>query len=145
MRPSPDAEFRRVADEYLAGYLAWRPATGMVLGLHEYDGRITDFSRASLDAELRRLKEFDRQLARLSTKKLTREAARVDWSGDAHRVGQHQACSIGRRCSQHQACQGPHLGFCIDDGAFSQIAGGISGERQSEQCGPSPRMPLSES
>src|SRR5689334_16285403 len=72
---SPDAEFRRVADEYLAGYLAWRPTTGMVLGLHQYDGRITDFSRASLDAELRRLKEFDRKLAKLSTKKLTREAA----------------------------------------------------------------------
>ncbi len=75
MRPAPDAEFRRVADEYLAGYLAWRPATGMTLGLHEYDGRITDFSRASLDAELRRLKEFDRKLAKLSPKKLTREAA----------------------------------------------------------------------
>jgi uncharacterized protein (DUF885 family) len=74
-RSSPDAEFRRVADEYLAGYLAWRPTVGMVLGLHQYDGRITDFSRASLDAELRRLKEFDRKLAKLSTKKLTREAA----------------------------------------------------------------------
>ena len=75
MRPAPDAEFRRVADDYLAGYLAWRPATGMTLGLHEYDGRITDFSRASLDAELRRLKEFDRKLAKLSPRKLTREAA----------------------------------------------------------------------
>ena len=75
MRPSPDAEFRRVADDYLAGYLAWRPASGMTLGLHEYDGRITDFSRASLDAELRRLKEFDQKLAKLSPKKLTREAA----------------------------------------------------------------------
>jgi uncharacterized protein (DUF885 family) len=74
-RSSPDAEFRRVADEYLAGYLAWRPAVGMVLGLHQYDGRVTDFSRASLDVELRRLKEFDRKLAKLSPKKLSREAA----------------------------------------------------------------------
>ena len=72
---TPDAEFQRVADEYLAGYLAWRPASGMSLGLHEYDGRITDLSRASLDAELRRLKQFDARLARLDAKALTREAA----------------------------------------------------------------------
>jgi uncharacterized protein (DUF885 family) len=74
-RVSPDAAFRRIADEYLAGYLAWRPSTGMSLGLHQYDGRITDFSRVSLDAELKRLKEFDRRLAEISPKKLTREAA----------------------------------------------------------------------
>ena len=74
-RVSPDAEFQRTADEYLKGHLAWRPASGMALGLHEYDGRITDFSRASLDAELRRLKQFDAKLAPLSPKNLTREAA----------------------------------------------------------------------
>src|SRR5687767_10433346 len=74
-RVSADAEFQRTANEYLRGYLAWRPATGMTLGLHAYDGRVTDFSRASLDAELRRLKEFDAKLARIPLKKLTREAA----------------------------------------------------------------------
>ncbi len=74
-RVAPDAEFQRMADEYLKGHFAWRPASGMVLGLHEYDGRITDFSRASLDAELRRLKQFDARLTRLSAKNLTREAA----------------------------------------------------------------------
>ena len=57
-----DAAFARLADEFLAGYLAWRPQTGTALGLHEYDGRITDYSRASLDAELARLKNFDRRL-----------------------------------------------------------------------------------
>ncbi|HEY0549378.1 MAG TPA: DUF885 family protein, partial [Verrucomicrobiae bacterium] len=74
-RVSPDAEFQRTSEEYLKGHLAWRPASGMALGLHEYDGRITDFSRASLDAELRRLKQFDARLARLSPKNFTREAA----------------------------------------------------------------------
>jgi uncharacterized protein (DUF885 family) len=74
-RVSPDAEFQRAANEYLKGHLAWRPASGMALGLHEYDGRITDLSRASLDAELRRLKQSDAKLARLSPKKLTPEAA----------------------------------------------------------------------
>ena len=73
-RVSPDAEFQRVANEYLAGYLAWRPTAGMGLGLHEFDGRITDHSRASLDAELRRLKTFDAKVARIDPKRLTREA-----------------------------------------------------------------------
>src|ERR1043166_8005924 len=73
-RISPDTEFNRLADEYLAGFLAWRPAMGMSLGFHQYDGRITDHSRASLDAELRRLKEFDARLTRIDPKELTREA-----------------------------------------------------------------------
>ena len=68
-----DAEFQKLSAEYLDGHLAWRPATGMMLGLHQYDGRITDFRRASLDAELRRLKDFQERLARLGIYRLTRE------------------------------------------------------------------------
>jgi hypothetical protein len=59
---NPDVAFARLADEFLAGYLAWRPQTGTSLGLHEHDGKITDYSRPSLDAELARLKRFDRRL-----------------------------------------------------------------------------------
>src|ERR1051326_1358609 len=62
-----DAVFRRIADEYIAGYLTWRPLTGTSLGLHQYDGKITDYSRSSLDAELQRLKSFDQKLAGLNT------------------------------------------------------------------------------
>lgn len=69
-RVSPDAAFQKLADEYLAGHLAWRPAMGMALGLHQYDGRITDLSRVSLDAELRRLKEYDAKLAGVNAAKL---------------------------------------------------------------------------
>jgi uncharacterized protein (DUF885 family) len=57
-----DAVFTGLADEFLAGYLAWRPQAGTSLGLHEYDGRITEYGKASLDAELARLKSFDRRL-----------------------------------------------------------------------------------
>ena len=62
-----DREFQKVAEEFLAGYLQWRPAQGVALGLHEYDGRTTDYSRASLDAELARLKSFERRLAAMET------------------------------------------------------------------------------
>src|ERR1051325_1704914 len=69
-----DTTFARLADDYLAGYLAWRPATGTSLGFHQYDGKATDFSRPSLDAELARLKSFERRLAGLDPTRLGRPA-----------------------------------------------------------------------
>ncbi len=66
-----DAVFSRLADEYIGGYLAFRPATGVALGLHQYDGKAGDFSRAAIDAELARLKSFDQQLADLDTARLS--------------------------------------------------------------------------
>ena len=70
--PEADAEFERIAAEYTAGYLAWRPQVGTALGLHEYDGRISDYSQASLAAELARLKSFDARLGNLHTNELSR-------------------------------------------------------------------------
>jgi uncharacterized protein (DUF885 family) len=67
----PNAEFVRLAEEFLTSYLAWRPQMGTSLGLHEYDGKITDFSRASLDAELARLRRFDQKLAALPISSLS--------------------------------------------------------------------------
>ncbi len=64
---SADAAFDRLAQEYISGYLAWRPLTGTSLGLHEYDGKITDFTKPSLAAELARLKSCDQSLANLNT------------------------------------------------------------------------------
>jgi uncharacterized protein (DUF885 family) len=69
-RVSPEVRFHEIADEYLAGHLAWRPTVGMTLGLHQYDGLITDFRRASLEGELWRLKRFDELLARVREKNL---------------------------------------------------------------------------
>jgi uncharacterized protein (DUF885 family) len=69
-----DAAFNRLADEYIAGYLAWRPQTGTSLGLHEYDGKVTDYSQASLAAELARLKSFDQRLGQLNTNRLGQQA-----------------------------------------------------------------------
>src|SRR5688572_31441020 len=68
-KASPNAQFEKLSGEYLEKHLAWRPTMGMGLGLHQYDGRLTDFSRASLNAELRRLKRFDEELARFNPQK----------------------------------------------------------------------------
>jgi len=71
-RPASDAEFQTVADAFLRGYLLWRPNTAVYLGLHEYDGKITDHSADSIARELQRLKDFDRKLATLNTNALTK-------------------------------------------------------------------------
>src|SRR5436190_1285035 len=69
-----DAEFARISDEFMTGYLAWRPLSATMLGLHEYDGKITDFSRGSIDAELARLLRFEKQIAEIKAASLSAAA-----------------------------------------------------------------------
>lgn len=71
---SGDAAFQKLADDYLDGYLAWRPAYGVALGYHQYDGKVTDISKASLDKELARLKDFDAKLSSADTASLSPKA-----------------------------------------------------------------------
>jgi uncharacterized protein (DUF885 family) len=66
-----DAEYEAVAEEYVKTYLAAHPLQGTALGLHEYDGKISDYSRLALDAELSRLRRFDDRLAKFDPAKLS--------------------------------------------------------------------------
>jgi hypothetical protein len=66
-----DAEYEAVAEEYVKTYLAAHPLEGTALGLHEYDGKISDYSRLALDAELSRLRRFDDRLAKFDPSKLS--------------------------------------------------------------------------
>src|SRR5947199_10326687 len=59
-----DVEYEAVAEEYIKTYLAAHPLEGTALGLHEYDGKITDYSRLALDAERSRLRRFDDRLTK---------------------------------------------------------------------------------
>ena len=68
---TPDEEYEAVAEEYIRGYLNARPLLGTSLGLHEYDGKISDFSRLALDAELSRLRRFDDRLRKFDLDKLS--------------------------------------------------------------------------
>jgi len=65
-----DADYEAVAAEYVKGYLDAHPLEGTALGLHEYDGKIADYSRLALDAELSRLRRFDDRLAKFDPTKL---------------------------------------------------------------------------
>src|SRR5690242_19663955 len=69
-----DKGFNQLVDEYLAGYLAWRPQTGVTLGFHQYDGKVTDLSRGALDTELSRLKTFERRLGSIDRNTISKRA-----------------------------------------------------------------------
>ncbi|MEO5890869.1 MAG: DUF885 domain-containing protein [Ferruginibacter sp.] len=62
-----DSAFKKISTEFLNGYLAWRPQTAVSLGLHQYDGKLADYSQSSINNELTRLKYFDEQLNSLDT------------------------------------------------------------------------------
>src|SRR6266513_402754 len=66
-----DTEYEAVAEEYIKTYLAAHPLEGTSLGLHEYDGKISDYSRLALDAELSRLRRFDDRLIKFDPSKLS--------------------------------------------------------------------------
>ena len=65
-----DAEFASVSDEFIRGYLAARPLEAVALGFHEFDGKINDYTRLSIDAEVSRLKRFDDRLKKFDLSKL---------------------------------------------------------------------------
>ena len=72
-----DAEYEAVAEEYVKTYLAAHPLQGTALGFHEYDGKISDYSRLALDAELSRLRRFDDRLAKFDPKNLSPRQSRT--------------------------------------------------------------------
>src|SRR2546430_4814231 len=67
---TPDQEYEAVAEEFIKGYFVARPLLGTSMGLHEYDGKISDYSRLALDAELSRLRRFEDRLRKFDLDKL---------------------------------------------------------------------------
>lgn len=70
--------FEKLSEDYLKGYLDWRPQSGVSLGLHEYDGKMADYSKKSLDAEIARLKDFDKKFSAIDSASLNTQEF-YDW------------------------------------------------------------------
>ena len=68
---SSDSDFQQLSDSFLLGYLSWRPQTAVGLGLHEYDGKLTDLSKESISKELTRLKDYEQKLEAIDTTALS--------------------------------------------------------------------------
>ncbi|TDD99713.1 DUF885 domain-containing protein [Flavobacterium cellulosilyticum] len=62
--------FQKLSEEYIKGYMDWRPQSGVRHGLHEYDGKINDFSTPSIAAEITRLKDFENQFSKIDSASL---------------------------------------------------------------------------
>jgi len=66
-----NAAFMRLADEFFDQYyFPTNPTTATLSGVHDYDGKLEDFSRAATDRAIERLKEFDRQVSAVDAKTL---------------------------------------------------------------------------
>lgn len=89
-----------MAEEFIKGYFAARPLLGTSMGLHEYDGKITDYSRLALDAELFRLKKYDDRLQKFELSKLSQRQSidlRVLQAGIRKEIFQREAMAIFER------------------------------------------------
>ncbi|HEV7490101.1 MAG TPA: DUF885 domain-containing protein, partial [Rhodanobacteraceae bacterium] len=59
-----DAAFVRLADEFIDTYfLPNDPANATTVGVHAYDGKLQDFSRAGIDREVATLEAFEKRFA----------------------------------------------------------------------------------
>ena len=97
---TPDSEYEAVAEEFIKGYFAARPLLGTSIGLHEYDGKISDYSRLALDAELSRLKRFEDRLQKFELTKLSQRQSidlRILQAAIRKEIFQRDAMSIYER------------------------------------------------
>ncbi len=62
--PTAKQQFQRVSDEYFDQvYFPNQPTGGTVIGYHQYDTKLEDFSRASIDAEVAALHDFEKRIS----------------------------------------------------------------------------------
>lgn len=97
---TPDQEYEAVAEDFIKGYFAARPLLGTGEGLHEYDGKISDFSHLALDAELSRLKRFEDRLQKFELSKLSQRQSidlRILQTGIRKEIFQRETMSIYER------------------------------------------------
>src|SRR5262245_50883011 len=67
----PNAAFMRLADEFFDQfYFPTNPTTATLSGIHDYDGKLEDFSRAAIDREVANLKAFDQRVGAVDSKAL---------------------------------------------------------------------------
>ena len=64
-------KFERVSDEYFDQvYYPYQPTTGTTAGYHQYDTKLEDFSRSSIDAETASLNDFEKRISAIPTASL---------------------------------------------------------------------------
>lgn len=71
MAQAPADTFRQLADEYFSEVtFKYGPTTGTLMGFHQYDSQLEDFSREGIDREIAALKEFEAKFDAVDESKL---------------------------------------------------------------------------
>ncbi len=71
----PQTAFEKLVDDYFDFHFQFHPTEGTQAGLHQYDRKLENFSRAGIDAEISGLQQFQKRFDSISTKELTQEQA----------------------------------------------------------------------
>jgi uncharacterized protein (DUF885 family) len=75
LQTSATEAFATLADEIVDSHFEFAPNMAARQGLHEYDGRVTDFSRDALDRRIREVHEQVRRLGEIDAAALPEDAA----------------------------------------------------------------------
>ena len=68
---TPGDQFRQLADEYFSqAVFKFAPTSGTLVGFHQYDSQLEDYSRAGVDREVAALKEFETKFDAVDGSKL---------------------------------------------------------------------------
>jgi uncharacterized protein (DUF885 family) len=70
----PQAAFDKLVDEYFNFYFQFHPTEGTQAGLHQYDAKLEDFSRAGIDAEVTGLVQFQKKFNSIPSSQLSQES-----------------------------------------------------------------------
>lgn len=70
-RGSADSSFVQLSEEYIAEFLKANPRSATYLGIHDYDGQVSDLTRAGVADELARAKSFDERMMAFDTATLS--------------------------------------------------------------------------
>jgi uncharacterized protein (DUF885 family) len=69
--PAGDAAFTKLVDELLDDYFQRNPTTATYLGIHTYDDKLEDLSRAGIDAQTAALRAFRDKVSVIDAKTLS--------------------------------------------------------------------------
>ncbi len=69
------SDFNKLVDEYFDFYFHFQPTAGTAAGFHQYDNKLEDLSRSTVDAEIGELNQLQVKFAHFPTAQLSQEAA----------------------------------------------------------------------
>ena len=66
--------FDKLVDQYFDFHFQFHPTEGTQAGLHQYDGKLEDFSRAGIEAEIAGLAQFQKKFSSIQSSQLSQES-----------------------------------------------------------------------